>query len=194
MAGCENIINKILADAKSFSDNLLSQANESASEILKEGEVAVESYKASQASEIEKEAKQIIERRSTVAKLDSRKVLLKAKQDAISKCFDEAKKAIMSMDKKDYLDVCKKSILENAQSGDEVILSSTEKYIDKDFLAEISKELGFNLAVSEKTSNHVGGVILTNKILDKNLSISSLLDNLRAEIDVDVAKILFDKN
>lgn len=191
MAGSEAIINKIIADATSTAKASISDANDKAKDLISSSEEYVAQYKIEQGKAIEKECELVLQRKATVALLDSRKIELRAKQDLIEECFDKASEKVLALPKEKYLAFIKGLLVENADDNDEVILSDSEKNITKEFIDKVSKEIGKKLTISKETGKYVGGVILRSKVCDKNLTLKTIVRSLRESNEKEVAEILF---
>ena len=84
------------------------------------------------------------------------------------------------------------SLLNNADDGDIVLISSKDKnVITKEFIEKESKRLGKKLVLSNQYIDILGGIVLSNKYFDKNLSLEVLMSNLRDEIETTVADQIF---
>lgn len=187
----EAIIDKIIADAKETAVNIENGSKQNAEEIQKNTEVTVKKYETKERNELTKNCELVLERKKTVATLDGRKISLKAKQDLINECFEEAERKLISLPKKDYLKFIESQISEYAENDDEVIVGNNEKHIDIKFIEEIAKKKDIKLTLSDKKGDFEGGIILRSKILDKNLTVKAILRSLKKEIELEVAQILF---
>lgn len=190
MAGSEAIINKIISDAKENADVTLKAADKRAEEIIAAAKVNAEEYLGKERTASEEAARLIVERRKTVAALDAKKIALKARQELIDECFEEAENKILSLGKEEYLAFVGKLVEENAEDGDLLVLSSEEKYIDNAFVEALSEKLGKKLGISDEKETYVGGIVLRSSSCDKNLTLKALLRSVREDKEKEIADIL----
>lgn len=190
MAGSEAIINKIISDAEENANAILSGAEKTASETIEKAKELANAKIVAERESAENDARLVVERKKTVGVLDSRKIALRARQELLDECFEKAEQKILSLPKDEYLDFIGKLIEENADDGDEIVLSPTEKYISKEFVEKLSEKTGKKLGISEERENYVGGVILRSSSCDKNLTLKALLRTLREKSEREVAAAL----
>ena len=91
----------------------------------------------------------------------------------------------------------KKLLLEAVETGDEeVIVDTNEGRINHEFIKQINRQLGpgvkGNLKLSDKKQDIGAGFILTRGKINTNVSIEVLLDQARKELEIQLAKELFE--
>lgn len=185
------IIKKIISDAELKSQEIVSEAT-------KNSEAKISAAK-KKAEDILNKAKNdsvtlkhdILVRQKTVADLDKRKVLLNAKQEVIDEVFSEALKELVSLKKEEYLDIITRLIKQYSEDGDEIIKGKGDKHITNEYVENLSKELKKKLSLSKEEGNFNGGIMLSQKGCDKNLTFEALLRLSRDENEYKVAEILF---
>ncbi len=190
MAGSEAIINKIIADAELSAKEIIAKAESNAKEIIENAEKKASDYIAEEKKAAEENARLTVERRKTVAALDSKKIALKKRQELIDECFDKARERILSLDEEKYLAFIEKLCVENADDGDILVLGKEEKYITEEFVENISKKTGKKLSISEEKGDYVGGIVLRANSCDKNLTLNALLRSMREDKEKEIAKLL----
>ncbi len=190
MAGSEAIINKIIADAENNASVIVKNAENTANEMIKNAEIKASEYLESEDKASKEQARLTVERRKTVAALDSKKIALKARQELIDECFEQAEKKILSLERDEYLKLIARLCEENAEDGDVLVLGSEEKYVDEAFVKELSARIGKKLGISEEKGNYVGGIVLRSSYCDKNLTLHALLRSMRDEKEKEIAKLL----
>ena len=169
MDGKEAIINKIISDAEARSTEMIAAAEKYADEVKASAEEWAKDFSSAREIALKKEAEEIVERRKIVAALDVKKIILNAKRETLDKIYSEAEKKICAADKKTYLGFVLKEIAENAEIGDEVILSSDGVLTEKDIAdSEIAKEK--KIKVKKVLGDFIGGVYLVGKTSDKDLT------------------------
>ena len=89
-------------------------------------------------------------------------------------------------------------MLEVVETGDEeIIIDKNEKRIDHKFIKQINHKLGpgykGNLRLSDEKQDLGGGFILRRGKIKTNVSIKVLLDQARKDLEIELAKQLFEK-
>lgn len=187
----ETIIQKILDDAKKVAEGNISEAENTAGQILDRAKREVDKYKKENASKADDLYSDALARSQVVSNLDCKKLILNAKKATIDKAFDEAV-ADIKKDKKGYLSLLEKMITSCAEDGDEVIICEEDsKVITKKFITDLSKKLDKKLNLSDEYGDFAGGVILSGKSYDKNLTLELELEAIRQDTESKISKILF---
>lgn len=184
------IIDKIHADAVARAEAMISEADNKADAIVAECAEQCKSYYSASKSQIDTLMRETVSRGKTVAQLDAKKLLLKAKAELIDEVYALALEKVKALDQKTYAALIK-GMLENAENGDTVTLSEREKNVvgEKDVSA-IAKEKGIELTFNKKCGNFDGGVILSSCGIDKNFTLEVEIALMRDETEEEVAKKL----
>ena len=183
----EKITSKILDEAREVEKATLDEAKSSCDEILKDAKKRAKAI----VDEMEKkgiaEKALIVERRNSVAFIDSRKVVLNKKQELITQCFEEAVDKIIGLDRATYLNLL--IALGKASGVTSGVLQFNEKEA-KEFGSKIAKALG-DFTVSEEYGNMKGGYIMQagNTFVDN--TIESLVSENKTQLSAKVSEILF---
>lgn len=198
MKGIDNITNRILSEARENGSGILARAQVEANEITanfkqiasRDAEEIISKGKVS-ASEREL-------RLNGVAALEARKSGLKTKQELIGEAFQRAVEMLCAQSDEEHIKTLAILAKRAALTGSEEVIFSKadrEKYGERVIAAandEIKKtkpEAGLTLA--DETREISGGLILKNGDMEINATFEMILDTLREEISLDVAKILF---
>ncbi len=190
MSGKEVIISKIVLSAEEKSNEILTLAkNESEQLIAKAQKIA--SDKLEQAENIAKQNEdETIVRRVAVARLDAQKYLLAQKSELLKSVYSSVVHNLRA-NKENYVKFLTAQIKAHAEQGDQVVISQNDvSIITQSFL----NEFDLDLVLSEKVGSFLGGVILSSKAYDKDLTLESIANELRNETEIEVAKILFEEN
>lgn len=184
------IIDKIIEDAETKAAEIISIANAEAEKSIADGNSWAERYKSEQNAILNAANEDKILRRKTVAELDVKKIVLKAKQDSIESVFDSAYNKLCALKKTDYLSFVVKLIEKYAEEKDTVVLSSDGVISETDLTSlEVVKDK--NLTVSAEKGDFIGGVMLVGKICDKDLTFKSIVNESKSEFVSEVSKELF---
>lgn len=184
------IIDKIIEDAETKAAEIISIANAEAEKSIADGNSWAERYKSEQNAILNAANEDKILRRKTVAELDVKKIVLKAKQDSIESVFDSAYNKLCALKKTDYLSFVVKLIEKYAEEKDTVVLSSDGVISETDLTSfEVVKDK--KLTVSDVKGEFIGGVMLVGKICDKDLTFKSIVNESKSEFVSEVSKELF---
>ena len=188
--GKDAIIAKIGAEAEEKSAAVISAAEQKANEITAKATAEAEEFVEKVSSEADAEAAKRIEQRKTLSELDGRKIILKAKRDVINDAFIVALDKLRSVSKTYYLRLVERSIAENAETGDVIVLSKDGVLSEKDVEAMPCFK-NFNLSVAKERGDFNGGVKLVGKNCDKDLSFAAIIEGVKEEKTAGVASVLF---
>ncbi len=191
------VVEKILADAKAEADKIKKEAEEKESteqaklnEQLKEykGQTEILAKKAG-----EDEKSHIL----AAARMDIAKEFLAEKRKILDEVFEQAREKLQDMPDEEYRALIKKLLLDTVETGDEeVVIDTNEKRIDGEFIKEINSELACgkkcDLKLSDEKQNISAGFILKRGKIKTNVSIGVLLDQVRKELEIELAKELFE--
>ncbi len=194
----KDIIARIEAEARAQGERIVADAEARFAQILEEGRQEAAKEAGSITSNAEKEAQAQASHILTLARLEGRRKVLEAKQEALNTAFWSALERLSNMDDKTYLELIKQALTAHAVRGDEEILVNARdrERITASFLKEVNgdlKERGLKGAVelAEETVDIAGGLILRAENLEVNASFDALLKTMRDELEPEVAGHLF---
>ena len=186
----EAIIGTIMSEAEEKVAKITQKGNEDADKLISDAKAFAEELNNKLKSEYAFNEAETLRRRKTVAALDAKKLVLKAKQEVLSEVFSRAYDKLCALQKSDYLALVDKLLVLSAEDGDEVVLSDDGVIADGDI-----KSLGVykerNLTVSPEKGDFKGGVKLIGKICDKDLSFRQVLDEKKDSLSAKMAEELF---
>ena len=190
MEGKKAIVDRILSDAEEQAKSILKDAK-----IRKQAEQDAARQEAAEYLEksrraLKSEAENQISRRETVAALDCRKLLLQAKREVLESVIQAAQKKACKMPKEKYLKVLEKLLKENAETGDEIVLSESAPVGEREVMAlAVCKERKLSFAAT--VGKFSGGLILVSDKCDKDCSFEALFEANRNELEEEIAGDLF---
>jgi len=193
----EQVVEKILADAKAEAEKIKKQAEENqAAEQAKLHEQLTE-YKKQTETLAQKAANDKKAHLLAAARMDIAKQFLAEKRKILDEVFAQAREKLRNLSDEDYLKFMTGLILQAVETGDEeVIVDKNETRIDQKFIKQINRRLGpgykGNLRLSDETDNLGGGFILKRGKIKNNLSIEVLLTQARKDLEIELAKQLFE--
>lgn len=183
MSNLDNLVQKILDDAKERASNIIEDANKFKKELI---DSKVKEANENKKKIIEKatlEANLLKERAISGAELKARNEKLKAKQEIIDKVFNIAKERLKNLDEDIYVSYLTSTLKTLKLSGEEIIIVP-EKMRKK------VKSLGLFPKVSEEESVD-SGFLIKDKGIILNYTFDSLIDYYREELETEVAQSLF---
>jgi V/A-type H+-transporting ATPase subunit E len=193
----EQVVEKILADARAEADKIKKQADDN--------ETGEQNKLSQQLDEYKKQtgilAKQAGEDKQShilaAARMNIAKEYLAEKRKILDEVFEQARQQLQNLPDEEYHALIKKLLLEAVETGDEkVVVDTNEGRIDHEFIKQINRELGpgfqGNLKLSDERQDLGAGFILTRGKIKTNVSIEVLLGQARKELEIQLAKELFE--
>lgn len=138
------------------------------------------------------EAEQALAGRKTLSRIDAKKTELNVKRELIDEVYRAVTEKINSLGDKDYLKFMAGLIGKYAEEGDEVIIcKKDERRITSAWLSDVAFDLQLSLKLSNQFHDDIGGIILRGAKYDKNLTVSSIVNEARTGTESTVADRLF---
>lgn len=190
----ERVSRKILEDASKKAGEIREGAQRKAGEIGERAKAEVKEIGEKSKADAQTAARDEKERLIALAKLELRKSLLRAKRRLVDEAFEGAVSQLNFLKKGEYQKLVKRLLLQAVETGDEeVIVSPEENRIDQRFVNRVSKELGDRggLKLSEEKRAMKGGFILRRGKVEVKATFESLVDGVRDELEMEVARLLF---
>jgi len=193
----QQVIEKILADAKAEAEKIAQQAKEKqAAEQAKLGEQLAEYRKQTEAL-TEKAAKDEKSHLLAAARMEIAKEYLAEKRKILDEVFEQAREQLRNLPDAEYRNLMTQLMLEAVETGDEeVIVDGQEGRIDTSFIDQVNDKLTpgrkGNLRLAEQRQDLAGGFILRRGKIKTNVSLRVLLDQTRKELEIELAKELFE--
>ena len=184
----ESITKRILGEAQAYADERIAEAKAQKDSILGDARIAADKIEADAKARSEEDSKLVVERRQSVAGLESRKMKLNAKQEVIKESFDAALEKMLSMSEDDYLAFIGKQLEAFGDEAGEVLLNAADK---EKYGAKVSALLKGGMKLGEETANIRGGFILKQGDIFINNSIEKLLADIKGELTSSIAAKLF---
>jgi len=187
----EAIVQKILADAKLHADSFVEEQTEKAHEIIAEAAEECKNYIYAQHAAISEEVNDIEKRAAAAAELEVRKQTLAAKTKIIDAVFVRVLEKLKALDNADMKKLFL-AMLNEADDGDVVILGKEQAGVlsAKD-VEKFAAEKGIKLSLSEKLGDF-DGMVLASKNCDKNFTFEAETESLREELQMQIAKEIFE--
>jgi V/A-type H+-transporting ATPase subunit E len=198
MSDINVLINKIIKDAENERDEILKAASEEETLIVSKSISKAESEKKEMIERAQKDASLKKERIISSATIEVRNRKLAAKQQLISKVFDQALTKMRTLPIEQYLNFVKNTLIALDLEGDEKIKISKDdaNIINQSLLDEVNKILSSegkkaNLKLSSEYGDFAGGFIVEKGKIDINYTFEALIDSAKDNLENEVANILF---
>ena len=202
--------------AKTIYDKIIDKGKEDAKVILADGLKKLEQLKLEQIEEAKNKQKDELKKQEALnqskkqaalinARREAKKSEIKLKQALLKETVSDAVAKLDNLKQNELFDFVLKLVKEDDLSGKEIIYVNKKDYSKylatfsskkEDELVELDKlnnALGkkFELKLSKKPKDLDGGFYIVSEKYDINHSYSALVDNLLAELEADLNKILF---
>ena len=183
----ENIISAIAQKTDVKVQEIIAKAQNEAKILIENAESAVQKEIAEFQSKAKDAEQDTISRRITVATLDGKKYLLAQKRQIIDSVYLQVKNVVENLPLDQYKKFLAKLISENAEKGESVAVNKKDgNVVTQSFLA------GFKLDLHKADDVDIdGGAILYGDGYEKDLSLTSLVDAIRQETEIEVCDVLF---
>lgn len=181
MSGLDKIVEEIREQAEKEAQEILSKANEYCDNYMKDMRekvgLEIETYNKKAADE-----RALYEEKTrSGAEFTERNSILKAKQQCINECLNQAKDNICEMSDEKYFVFMEKILRANVQPGDGVMCFG-QKDMDRmpeDFefkIKKIAEEIGGTLKISSEPAGIEDGFILVYDQVEENCTLKALFD------------------
>lgn len=194
--GAEEVVEKILADAKAQAEKIKSEANRKDADDHAKFDQQLDEYKKQTEIIAQKAANDKKLHLLAAARMDIAGQSLTEKNKILDEVFARARRQLQSLPDEEYRMLCSKLMLVAFETGDEkVIIDKKETRIDQAFINRINKQLSSNskgnLKLSDERQDLGGGFILKRGKIKNNVSFEVLLAQARKELEIELAKQLF---
>jgi len=192
----EQVVEKILADAKAEAEKIKSQADEKEADEQAKLSEQLDEYKKQTQNLAQKAADDERFHLLAAARMDIAKEFLAEKIKILDEVFTQARRQLQSLPDEQYCKLMTRLMLQAVESGDEeVIVDKNEKRIDQEFINQVNQKSGSNhkanLKLSDERQDIGCGFILRSGRIKNNVSLDVLLAQVRKELEIELAKELF---
>lgn len=194
----EQVIEKILSDAKAEAEKIIKQKEEQIASEQKTFDKKLSEYKKETDSLAKKAADEKKAHLLAEAKMKLAKEILTEKRKIIDGLFEDAKKQLEKLPDEEYKNLMTKLMLKAIQTGsEEVIVGKNETRINAVFLSRINDTLQkkgdkkAELKLSDEKQDINAGFILKRGKIKTNASVNVLLEEAKRDLEIELAKDLF---
>lgn len=196
MDGIEKIIDRISGDAQREVDDVLAKARAEADKILSQYQAQAQAEADDILTRGEKAAVERGERLASVAQLECRKDVLRAKQEVIDEAFQLALKKLTQLPQEAYVSLLADLAVEASSKGNEKLIFSVadRARVGKAVVVAANEKLGDKgqLTLAQETRPMQGGFILSDGAVEVNCTFETLVRLQRGTLSTQVAGVLFD--
>ena len=200
MSNINNLISKILSEAREKSEAILKTAHEEEERLIANRIQEAAVVEEETLIKADNEAKALRARIISNAQLMTRNRNLAAKQQVISEIFQNALQGLSDLPQEEYLTFIKNSIIKMPVSGNlDIILNQKSKsFVTTEFidalnreLIEKSKEVKIKIKINANNGSFQGGFVLEKNGVEINSTFEALISSLRDELEHQVTSALF---
>jgi len=184
MSNLDNLIRKLIDDARSKAEEIQKDADKIRDKIINEKLQKADEERRKIIHQASKEAEGEKNHIISSANLKARDMLISAKQQLIDKAFEAAREKLMNMPDELYAEFFRNNINSLKLNGNELALVPDNR-------RELVESLGCGISVSNDESVKSGFVIIDGNIRI-NFTFEALLDLLRDSLESDIARLLFE--
>ncbi len=192
----ENVVAKILADAKAEAEKIKTQAQEKLAAEQAKLDEQLARYKEQTDALAQKAGEDEKSHLLAAARMQIAKELLIEKRRILDEVFEQAREQLQNLPDDQYRQLITDLILGAVETGEEeVIVDKDENRIDQEMLDLVNQQLAYenkgNLRLSDQRQDLGGGFILKRGRIRTNVSVEVLLAQARRELEMELAKELF---
>lgn len=192
----EQVVEKILAEAKAQAGSIVDEAKAKAAEQKAGLDSNIAGFDNKTQEMAKDAAEDKLQRMLASARMNNARQTLAAKVEILDDVFEKAKAAVLKLGDEQYLSLMTALVKKAVETGDEeIIVSKNEKRIDTDFVKKVNRELGAgfkgNLRLSDEKADITGGFILTRGKVRVNASTDVMIDALRETMGIELLQQLF---
>ena len=196
MKGIEKITARIAADAQQEIAAVKEAADSRIAEIRAGYEKKAEEAYEEQLRSGLRDAEQYASRIERTAQLESKKEVLALRQEMVSEAFRLAEAKIAAMDEQQYIAYLTRKACETGLKGEvQMVMNEKDKAAVGQKVADAvnAAHPEVKLTLAEETKEMLGGFILRQGNVEINCTVDIMLELIRGEAAMEVAKVLFEE-
>jgi V/A-type H+-transporting ATPase subunit E len=190
----EQVVEKILSDARAQADAIRKQAGErEAAEMAKVNEDLAR-FEQQTKTLAEKAAADERSQRLAVARMEAAKEYASAKASLLDEVFNQARQKLEKLPDNEYRELMARLMAAAVETGTEkVIAGKNDARIDAKLVADVNARLKDKgkLTLADEKHNFGGGFLLQRGRVRTNVSLTVLVEQARKDLEIEVATDLF---
>ena len=194
----DDILRKIKEDAEEEASRILREAETRAQRIIEEAEKEAREKTRKDLLKAQAELEEEKRRIMALERLEARRDLLMAKQEAVDAVYAEVLEHLHGLPDEEYLGYIRRSVLAAVETGKETLLISPrdQAKITPEFLEQLNAELvkrdlPGSLETEVVEDDLDGGVMLRGEGTEINLTFAQMLESIKEEVEPEVIAVLF---
>ena len=193
MEGLEKIEARLRQDARTEVDRLNAEADARAAEIAAQAQTQARQESEAILSRGEKAARERLERLSSAAGMETRKLELAAKQEMLEQAFRLALDKLCALPEEEYLALLVSLLKKASSTGEEQVIFSPgdRERLGRRAVDAANEALSAHLTLSEQTRPIRGGFILADGDVELNCAFETLVRLQREKLEKAAVQILF---
>ena len=193
MEGLEKIEVKLRQDAQAEVERLTAETDAKAAQIAAQAEAQAKQESEAILSQGEKAARERLERLSSAAGMETRKLELAAKQEMLERAFRLALDKLCALPEEEYFQLLVSLLKKASSTGrEQVILSPKDRErLGQKAVDAANAALSAHLTLSEETRPIRGGFVLTDGDVELNCAFETLVRLQREKLEKAAVQILF---
>ncbi|MCK5225735.1 MAG: V-type ATP synthase subunit E [Planctomycetes bacterium] len=195
--GTEQVVEKILSDASEQAAEIKKEAAEKTSAAQAELAGQISDYEKQTARLAEKNAEDEKSHILAAVRMENAREFLTQKCRILDEVFEKAIESLKGLPDAEYKNLFADLMLHAVETGDEeVVIGKDETRIDESLVREVSSKLAHGykneLHLSPQRENLLAGFILKRGKIKNNVSLEVLITQARKELEIELAKELFE--
>ena len=198
MSNLENLVAKIIEDAKIKAEAILKEAKDNETLMIENKTKEADIVKLQMLEKTKIEASMVSKRIISNSQLTVRNEKLVAKQKMIDKVFSTALQNLLQISDQQYWELIKKYLLSMPIVGNEEIIlpGKYKSTISDNYLSDINEALKTSgkmgeLKLSSDERDIKSGFVVLNNGIEVNNTFESLVNSLRDELEPEIVNTLF---
>lgn len=191
----QNLLNKIIEDAASDANATLSASHGKAAQIKADSDAKIENMKKNTLLKASNDSVALEERMSRMADLEEKKRILSKKREVLDLAFSKAKNAFIQLDSNRLESFFLDRLLSIVNGGEKIRFGDASAHIlNEAFLSKANRLLSERKKTPLLPSNDSFpgfGFVVQNNGLEISCTAESLIDEMRFQLEQEVAQILF---
>jgi V/A-type H+-transporting ATPase subunit E len=192
----EQVIEKILSDAKAQADKIVKEAEAKAAAEKGKADAQLAEYRQQAETLIQQAAEDEKSHVLAAARMEAAQESLAEKTKILDSVFARAEQKLGQLPDDEYRDLMGRLMVEAVETGEEeVLIGKNESRIDQKFISAINGKLGGdkkgNLKLAAERHELPAGFVLRRGKIKTNVSPAVLLEQARNDLVIDLAKSLF---
>jgi len=193
----DQVITKILSDARAQADAIKKQAEEREAAETARLDEELARFEQDTRTQAEKAATDERSQRLAVARMEAAKEYATTKASLMNEVFAQARQKIEKLPDGEYGELMARLMAAAVETGDEkVVPGKNDSRIDAKLVADVNARLKGKgqLALSDEKHNFGAGFLLQRGKVRTNVSVDVLVGQARKDLEIEVGKDLFSSN